>query len=484
MQKLNVGGGLRAGWEECLRRKDRESPPVFVGRLAEIDAFEENVRMASDGLAGSTLFFHGVPGVGKTSLMNECVRRMQGASVGDGLALCVRLPCDEVASAPLEFTHALASAVLREAGRSGERGRRILKALADATAIAKDARAVYKAIDAANGLTMGSSLTSCLNAYAGQIWKRKHTLVVCFDEFQDCEASRTARNATRTLHIRSHEAKIAVACFGLPAMVPMLSDPDQFALSRLSADSLLRVEVMDKDEGCEAIARTLDHLGFAESGGASSKADKVLREEWVSFAESSGFDREARAAWRNDAIKAMDSRCQGFPQHITSGCRALCGMLLERGGEFSPQNNLLQAVAELHEQNKRAYYDQRLSGPLGQHRFALGAVCRLCACSPDGMVAEQDALEMFRAGDDGGGAVPDDQAARMLQDAVRKGVLGDVRVGAIPKVAPPPVPSMEKHLIVMFEEGLEAKHPPVVAMQRKFSAEQEVRLAKGNKARR
>ena len=347
MHKLKVGDGLRTRWRECLRRKDRESPLVFVGRLAEIDAFEENVRMASDGLAGNTLFFHGVPGVGKTSLMNECVRRMQGASVGDGMALCVRLPCDEIASAPLEFTHALASAVLREAGRSGEHGRRrILKALADATAVAQDARAVYEAIDAANGLTMGSSLTSCLNAYAGQIWKRKHTLVVCLDEFQECEPNRAARNAMRTLHTRSHEAKIAVACFGLPAMVPMLSDPDQFALSRLSADSLLQVKVMNKEEGREAIAKTLDHLGFAEPGGASSKADKALREEWASFAKRSGFDREARVAWRNDAINAMDGRCQGFPQHITSGCRALCGTLLERGGEFSPQNNLLGAVAE------------------------------------------------------------------------------------------------------------------------------------------
>ena len=88
------------------------------------------------------------------------------------------------------------------------------------------------------------------------------------------------------------------------------------------------------------------HLGFAEPGEASSKADKTLREEWASFAKRSGFDREARVAWRNDAINAMDGRCQGFPQHITSGCRALCGTLLERGGEFSPQNNLLGAVAE------------------------------------------------------------------------------------------------------------------------------------------
>ena len=50
------------------RRRDRATPPVFVGRAEELAFLHQTVAAAKSGAEGITAVVQGVPGAGKTEV--------------------------------------------------------------------------------------------------------------------------------------------------------------------------------------------------------------------------------------------------------------------------------------------------------------------------------------------------------------------------------------------------------------------------------
>lgn len=74
---------LRSSLEGLANIGDRVSPLVFAGRTDEFELLDRALRAVKNGEVGRTVAISGVPGAGKTTLMNEYARRLT-ASQGDG----------------------------------------------------------------------------------------------------------------------------------------------------------------------------------------------------------------------------------------------------------------------------------------------------------------------------------------------------------------------------------------------------------------
>lgn len=58
---------IDAALRDYDRRRDRASPPVFVGRASELSFLRDAVAAAQSGAEGITALLQGVPGVGKSA---------------------------------------------------------------------------------------------------------------------------------------------------------------------------------------------------------------------------------------------------------------------------------------------------------------------------------------------------------------------------------------------------------------------------------
>ena len=68
---------LRSSLEGLANRGDRASPLVFAGRTSELELFSH-----ANGEVGRTVVVSGVPGAGKTTLMNEYANRAMASQGG------------------------------------------------------------------------------------------------------------------------------------------------------------------------------------------------------------------------------------------------------------------------------------------------------------------------------------------------------------------------------------------------------------------
>ena len=66
-------------WAES---SDRTSPTVFVGRKDELGLLDSAVRGVQRDEAGHTVVVQGLPGAGKTALLNEYAARLLTANAG------------------------------------------------------------------------------------------------------------------------------------------------------------------------------------------------------------------------------------------------------------------------------------------------------------------------------------------------------------------------------------------------------------------
>ena len=78
-QKLPAS--VRDSLARLAESSDRASPTVFAGREGEFALLGAATRGAQRGEPGHTVVIHGVPGAGKTALLNEYAARL--LEVGD-----------------------------------------------------------------------------------------------------------------------------------------------------------------------------------------------------------------------------------------------------------------------------------------------------------------------------------------------------------------------------------------------------------------
>ena len=71
----NLPSHVRDSLDRLAKSSDRASPTVFVGREGEFDLLDDPAQVAQTRRPGHTVVIHGVPGAGKTALLNEYAAR-------------------------------------------------------------------------------------------------------------------------------------------------------------------------------------------------------------------------------------------------------------------------------------------------------------------------------------------------------------------------------------------------------------------------
>ena len=460
MQYVGSKNGVCERMANYAAKRERSTPPVFVGRRTELAALQSDVaQAATDNPRGMLRVVQGVPGSGKTSLSEAFMAAVQGRRVGGLRVLCASPHVSDLNMSPLRFVTALNEDMLHtQALLSGKAGRLGGVRLHTRQMIAIAAQlgfktTEYKLTDAAHGLTDESSLSACINAYASHMWPDDVVVALTLDEMQNCPVTQRTKDAIGILNERKHSARIAISCFGLLSTEAVLRE--HLGLSRLSEDAVMGVGTLLPGEGREVLEKTLDHLGMTAEN-----------DEWRRYVSKAGFGDQEWRKWRADLVAGLERRCGDFPQHLTAGLVSVCKSLLDNRRRFSPHDNLLNDIAERQEANMAHYYRQRLSGPLLEnHDIAFGAICRLSAQAADGAVPWRDALAAVAAGGDDGLDVNGAQAKQALDAAVNAGVLGKTRKASMPHALPPPIPSMGKHLAALFDQAVQAEHPSALAMR-------------------
>ena len=70
---------IEAALRDYDRRRDRASPPVFVGRAGELAFLHDAVAAAQSGAEGITAVVQGLPGVGKSVLCRQFEKQLRSA---------------------------------------------------------------------------------------------------------------------------------------------------------------------------------------------------------------------------------------------------------------------------------------------------------------------------------------------------------------------------------------------------------------------
>ena len=463
-------------------RRDRSSPLAFVGREQEIEHFTNGIWMAAKGGKGAVSLYCGAPGMGKTALMNACIERMQHKSLDAGFrgeknlkVLCAKMSVRSLSASPMRFARMLTEALVATGedwqSRARRRGREALAIIGMLQAKNPDF-SIQNMEDRVYGLDEQSSLDECLNAYAANLWPDGAVVSLSFDEMQMCGTDGNAQHNMMSLHLGEFSPRIAVSCFGLPGVVPVVESG--LGLSRLSKNAKCLMGVLLRDVADEAPKAQLHALGMLPGGNAPE-----LREEWLAFAKGRGFDELVADKWAERAAADVAQRAQGFPQHIAAGVAEICDSLVANERAFSPQNNLRKDMTARHEQAKRDYYEGRLGNePFPQHAIALGALALLCQRHENGVPEDmavnllsrcsgpQEAKEAWRAAWMKGlfhrrERRPDDKA--LPPEIIRHS-----KGGSAMSAHEPPILTMALHLAQTYESALREGRPLAVEIEREF----------------
>ena len=440
---------------------ERTTPPVFVGRKRELDELRFAVaQVAKTNPKGMTRIVQGVPGAGKSSLCDEFVASVQGRKIG-GRVLCAKLGPNALDLPPLRLTTELNEALLRLAADLPQAGY-VASGLAHARRLASTAGQLgfktseYKLNDEIHGLNEHSSLVACINAYADHMWPDDAVLVLAVDEMQQCPITDRTIAAMLALNERLHAARIFVACFGLQSTARTLED---LGITRVADDAIIEIGPLGLGEGRQVLERTLDHFGVSDEN-----------EEWLRYVAGQGFGIDCPwPEWRRALVDRLEEQSADFPQHLTAALRSVCATLGEHRDLFSPENNLLEEIADRHDRNKRDYYDKRMGTRLRRHRTALGAIAKAAVRAPGDAILMQYANEALEAGDDRGRAVSPAKSDELIDLAVGRGVLGETEIDGDICCAPSPIPSLTAHMIGRFDQVLARGDAVAVALAEYFA---------------
>ena len=437
---------IRESLGRLVVRGDRRSPLVFVGREAELAHLNEVVEAAVDGdppLQTNVRVVQGAPGMGKTALCEEFMRRTAARGERDGhQVICAPLHPSDLSTPPLTLVKAISE---RINDAKGECVPRLRKKVMDATKGGVQAVQNFfrsegwaELKNKRHGLSDSSTLESCLDAFAQYVWAEGLAIILMLDEAQNCDVnSQQVKNNAQAIYNGRHRARMPLLCFGLPDTTQVL---DQLKISRIPVQSVWDIGLLKPGEGREVIERTLDHAGLSEAN-----------DDWMAHVKSMSMAAGEWRAWREALVDGLDEESDNFPQHLTSGVIATCKGVLKLVDGRKPDEALMRGIKAMHRDGKREYYNGRLRSPaLTNHRAAFGAICRLAEKSGNGLVRWDDALDIVAAGRQATVEDADD----ILKAAISKGVLGCDDNDDPDCIAPPPIPSMQTHLGRRYDQML------------------------------
>ena len=434
---MQMPSHIEAALRDYDRRRDRASPPVFVGRATELSFLHDAVAAAQSGAEGITAVVQGVPGVGKSALCRQFEKEIR-AAMDDGKPLAVvAKDCDFFDRPPVSMVKELAADVpvrmdlLRRLPGFEKAEDHVGRAIGFAAALLKRGSSLDLALQAMN-FDQSSSLGAALDTFAENMWPSGITLILAVDEMQNMEDTPQVRRNLQAIHSKRFATNIAIVGFGLQNTAARLR---ALGLSRLGADQVRALGCMAGAEAERLVDETFDHLGLAPDNA-----------EWQNCAERLGFGHDDWTNWRNAAKAVILEESANFPHHLVNGTRAVCRIVL--GGKLRhPGEHELSTLRQQCQASKQEYYAARLV-PFANHTLALAAALR--RANEDGEVDAAVVLDALEASDNNGRRTDGDTATAVLDGLFDTGLLQ--RRGAA--MAAVEVPSMAGYLAAELNRSL------------------------------
>ena len=419
------------------RRRDRDVPPVFVGRADELRFLRDTVEAAKAGARGVTAIVQGVPGAGKSALCAQVEKELRASAVDEAPIAVVSKECDFLNRTPVSMVKELAAEVpvrldrLRRLPGFEKAEEHIGKAVGVATALLRRGSSLDLATQALN-LDESSSLGAALDAFSERMWPAGITLILAIDEAQGMEDTPQVRSNLRAIHGKRFATDIAILAFGLQDTAARLRE---LGLSRLASEQIRRLGHMTSADSATLVDRTLDHLGLTAEDDA-----------WRGHAKARGFSTHGWTAWRDAAKALILEESADFPHHLVNGVRGVCQVVLA-GGPRHPGERELDTLRQACRSSKEEYYWARLE-PFADHTAALAAALRMA--DDAGAVDRGVVLRALEACDNNGRPVDGDVALAVLNGMIEQGLLarrGMFRVGV-------EIPSLTAYLTAEFDAAL------------------------------
>ena len=421
------------------RRRDRDVPPVFVGRDDELRFLRDTVAAAQAGARGVTAIVQGVPGAGKSALCAQVERELQASAADEAPIAVISKECDFFNRTPVSMVKELAAEApvrldrLRRLPGFEKAEEHIGKALGVATALLRRGSSLDLAMQAMN-LDESSSLGAALDAFRERMWPAGITLILAIDEAQGMEDTPQVRSNLRAIHGKRFATEVAILAFGLQGTAARLRE---LGLSRLASGQIRHLGHMPSADAACLVDRTLDHLGLAAED-----------EDWRQYAEECGFSARGWTVWRDAAKALILEESADFPHHLVNGVRGVCQVVLA-GGLRHPGDRELGALRQACRSSKEEYYGARLE-PFADHTAALAAA--LYTADEGGEVDRGVVLRALEACDNNGRPVDEDVALAVLKGLIEQGLLarrGMFRVAI-------EIPSLAGYLTAEFGASLAA----------------------------
>ncbi len=395
---INLPVHVRDALVRLAESSDRASPTVFAGREAEFELLNAAVRGAQRGEPGHTVVIHGVPGAGKTALLNEYAARLLtygGGTAGPTIAVPLRpgdldgSPMAILQEIDRQFREFEASDVWQDRLNRMAGGASLLGHALFAAATKRDFNEFRRSAKAPNSLPVALD-----DYFAFRFDRRDSTVVLLVDEAQNLDDTAQVRRHLDALHggVRAHMT-VLLACFGLANTIERLHE---LGLSRLATGHAKSIGVLSQEDAERTVAGTLD-AALADFAFQDEQGDDARQGQWI-----------------GTATATILAESGNFPHHLANGCRALAKIVLDEGiGEVPPVERLRERCRD----HRREYYDARLR-PWADHMTALA---QGFSNTQDGWTPVADVKRALMAADDFGDPVDRGKATTMLKELCANG---------------------------------------------------------------
>ena len=448
MNLHNLPPAVQESLARLAKSSDRAPPTVFVGRSDEFDLLDDAVRGAQCGEPGHTVVIQGVPGAGKTALLNEYAVRLLTARDNAKPIIPVRLLPNVLKAPPMAIVQQI-DKHFRTFEASDEWKRRINHVVDGASLLGN---ALFAAItrkdfnDFRLSAQSPESLPVALEDYLSfRFDRRDSTIVLLVDEAQNLSDASQVRDHLEMLHagMEGH-TQVVLVCLGLSDTTNRLRE---LGLSRLASDHVRSIGALSDEDAKRTVIGTLE-IAFADFAFDEVSCDEV------------SCDEGRRTQWIETAAATILDESANFPHHLTNGCRALAKIVLDEGVNAVPPTGKLRERCREH---KRRYYDARLR-PWEKHTVALA---HAFAGAKFEWTPIGDIVPVLMASDNYGRPVDADTATAVIEELCVNGYVEN-HMG----VCRPVLPSLASHFMEM-QRGAPAHSTAVQAVQAALSKRSE-----------
>ena len=385
---------VRDSLARLAESSDRASPTVFAGREDEFDLLNAAVRGAQRGEPGHTVVIHGVPGAGKTALLNEYAARLLAVDGGkERPTIAVPLRPGDLDASPVailqeidrQFREFEASDVWQERLNRVVDGASLLGHALFAASTKRDFNDFRPSARAPDSLPVALD-----DYFAFRFDRRDSTVVLLVDEAQNLDDTAQVRRHLDALHggVRARTT-VLLACFGLTNTTDRLRE---LGLSRLATGHVRSIGALSDEDAQRTVTGTLD----------------------AAFADFAFRDDARREQWTGAVVTTILADSANFPHHLANGCRALAEIVLDEGiGETPP----VESLRDRCEDYRREYYDARLR-PWAHH---ITALAQAFSNERDGWTPVADVKRTLMAADDFGDPVNVEMATAILKELCSHG---------------------------------------------------------------